>query len=271
MMKKVLLTMVVCLITTIAFAQSNYQDVVYLKNGSVIRGVIIEQVPNESLKITTTDGNLFVYKIGEVEKIAKEQIVPQTPQSVQPKSQLVQQQSPANSQPIQQEERITQWGIKGGLNMAQEITDDDATDTRTGIHIGFFVEVPINNRVSFQPELVYSMQGGSSKVKGTTITDKLDYINIPLMFKFYVMQQRLSIEAGLQFGYLISAKVSGEGMSIDADELFNEFDTSIGLGLSYKVTDKFDLSMRFNVGMTKLVDDYTNRNNVFQLGVGYRF
>ena len=87
-MKRVLLTMMVaCLMATIAFAQSDYQDVVYLKNGSIIRGIIIEQVPNESLKIETADGNLFVYKIDEVEKMTKERPVAsqrsQTPQEGQ--------------------------------------------------------------------------------------------------------------------------------------------------------------------------------------------
>lgn len=50
----------------------NYQDVVSLKNGSVIKGVIIEQVPNQSIKIQTADGSIFVYQMAEVEKISKE-------------------------------------------------------------------------------------------------------------------------------------------------------------------------------------------------------
>jgi TM2 domain-containing membrane protein YozV len=57
------------------FAQQNYQDVVYLKNGSIIRGVIIEQVPNVSIKIETKDGNVFVYEISQVEKMTKERPV----------------------------------------------------------------------------------------------------------------------------------------------------------------------------------------------------
>ncbi len=47
-------------------------DVVYLKNGSIIRGIIIEQVPNVSLKIQTSDGSIFFYKMDEIEKITKE-------------------------------------------------------------------------------------------------------------------------------------------------------------------------------------------------------
>lgn len=57
------------------------QEVVYLKNGSVIRGTIIEQVPNESLKIETNDGSIFAYKMSEVEKITKERIVTRGRQS----------------------------------------------------------------------------------------------------------------------------------------------------------------------------------------------
>jgi hypothetical protein len=64
------------LIPGINYAQSNYEDVVYLKNGSIIHGMIIEQIPNESIKIQTYDKNIFVYKLDEVAKIAKEEFKP---------------------------------------------------------------------------------------------------------------------------------------------------------------------------------------------------
>lgn len=47
-------------------------DVLYLKNGSIIKGIIIEQIPNETLKIQTRDGSIFVYNFSEVSKITKE-------------------------------------------------------------------------------------------------------------------------------------------------------------------------------------------------------
>jgi hypothetical protein len=46
-------------------------DIVYLKNGSMIKGTIIEEKINEYLKIQTSDGSIFVYKISEVESIKK--------------------------------------------------------------------------------------------------------------------------------------------------------------------------------------------------------
>lgn len=54
-------------------AQTNYEDVVYLKNGSIIHGVIIEQVPNVSIKIKSGP-NVFFYKMEEIEKFTKEEV-----------------------------------------------------------------------------------------------------------------------------------------------------------------------------------------------------
>ena len=73
-MKKYLVSILFVLVTTLAFAQSNYQDVVYLKNGNIIRGIIIEQVPNKSIKIETADRSVFLYQMDEIEKLTKEEI-----------------------------------------------------------------------------------------------------------------------------------------------------------------------------------------------------
>jgi len=82
-MKKILLlvTMAVAFLIAMspsAMAQQNMRDVVYLKNGSIIKGIIVEQVPNVSYKIKTADGSVFVYSADEVEKITKEIIQTKT-------------------------------------------------------------------------------------------------------------------------------------------------------------------------------------------------
>ena len=73
-MKKILwLGLVLFGVIQMAFSQHGPVDeVVYLKNGSIVRGVIVEQVPNKSLKIQTADGNLFVFDMDKVERITKE-------------------------------------------------------------------------------------------------------------------------------------------------------------------------------------------------------
>jgi Flp pilus assembly protein TadB len=49
-----------------------YKDVIYLKDGSILKGTIIEQIPNVSLKIQTGDGSVFFHKMENIEKITKE-------------------------------------------------------------------------------------------------------------------------------------------------------------------------------------------------------
>lgn len=80
-----LFSLLIVLSVTI-IAQQNYDDVVYLKNGSIIRGIIIEQIPNVSLKIQTKDNSVFVYNMEDVEKMTKE---PSAIQSTAPSQQVV--------------------------------------------------------------------------------------------------------------------------------------------------------------------------------------
>ncbi len=74
---RVLLFTVTCLmilfVPLTSFAQQDLQDVVYLKNGGIIRGMIIEQIPNVTIKIQTGDGSVFVYQMDEIQKITKEE------------------------------------------------------------------------------------------------------------------------------------------------------------------------------------------------------
>ena len=81
-MKQKLLTILLSFLilgnADLSYGQSACQDVVYLKNGSVIRGMVTEMIPGQTIKIQTTDGSLFVYKMEEVDKVIKESIAKKT-------------------------------------------------------------------------------------------------------------------------------------------------------------------------------------------------
>jgi len=62
------------IISVFSLSAQTFKDVVYLKNGSIIHGIIIEQVPNQTIKVQTNDGNVFVFNMAEIEKMTKEQI-----------------------------------------------------------------------------------------------------------------------------------------------------------------------------------------------------
>ncbi len=71
-MKKIYTIVLCILFTFLALAQQEYEEVIYLKNGSMIKGTIIEEVPNESIKIQTKDGSIFAYQMEEIDRIVKE-------------------------------------------------------------------------------------------------------------------------------------------------------------------------------------------------------
>ena len=75
MQRFVLLTCLTAFVMTAPALAQQMEDVVHLKNGGLIRGIIIEQIPGESLKIQTRDGSVFVYTMDEIAKISKEPVM----------------------------------------------------------------------------------------------------------------------------------------------------------------------------------------------------
>jgi len=57
---------------TCTYAQERKQDVVYLKNGTIVRGQIIEHKFAEYVKIESYGQNVWVFETSEIDKIAKE-------------------------------------------------------------------------------------------------------------------------------------------------------------------------------------------------------
>ncbi|PKB15906.1 porin family protein [Flavobacterium sp. 5] len=159
------------------------------------------------------------------------------------------------------------FGAKGGLNFASISGDNTkGSNTVTSFNFGLLSEIPISEKFSFQPELMYSGQGYSFDDN----TVALHYLNIPLMGKYYVAKG-LSVEAGPQIGFLLSAK----NEKTDVKDSFNTFDFGINFGLGYKLENGLNFGARYNLGLTNInnIDDSSskNKNGVFQLSVGYFF
>lgn len=71
-MKRIIIVFALIIGLFLSVSANELQEVLYLKNGSIIKGTIIEQVPEETVKIQTYDGSLFVYPMSDVLKITKE-------------------------------------------------------------------------------------------------------------------------------------------------------------------------------------------------------
>ncbi len=162
-----------------------------------------------------------------------------------------------------------EWGVKAGLNLAKQ-TDVTDSKFRAGFTAGAFGEYVINDYFGVQGELLYSQMGYKNEAGDIKNTFKSDYIVLPILAKFYVLEG-LSVEVGPQFGYMISAKdKQGDNDAVDLyDRVDKKFDVAAAMGLSYKINFGLDVFARYNLGLTKL--DADNKNGVISVGVGYRF
>ncbi len=158
-----------------------------------------------------------------------------------------------------------EWGAKAGLNLST-VTKVDDSKMRAGFYAGVMAEHVINDFWGIQGELLFSQMG--TKYDGTDIAEKNSYIVLPVLAKLYVAPL-LSIDLGPQFGYMISAQYDDHNVYKDVD---NKFDVSFAMGLSYKIGGRFDITGRYNLGLTKVGEgDESGKNSVLQFGVGYRF
>lgn len=191
------------------------------------------------------------------------------------------------------QEEDVRFGAKAGLNIANT-SGDGNFDSRTSFHLGVVAEIPITDKFAFQPEVLYSSQGAKFDEKfdagivstSTEVTGKNDYINIPLMAKYYVAQG-LSLQAGPQIGFLVSAKSEGEttinGVTTkfdnDTKDNLKGIDFGLNFGLGYQLDMGVFFDARYNLGLSDINDiefeagdeEFKNQNSVIQLSVGYKF
>ena len=170
------------------------------------------------------------------------------------------------------------FGAKAGVNFANinASDSDENLDAITSFHVGGTVEFSISDTFSVQPELLYSAQGTSISdvIDGLgKIELNLDYINLPIMAKYYVAEG-LSLEAGPQIGFLIKAEAEIDDVSVDIKDDFKAVDIGFNFGTGYKLENGLNFAARYNLGLSDISDDDSDskdKNSVFQLSVGYTF
>ena len=125
-----------------------------------------------------------------------------------------------------------------------------------------------------------SMQGAGAKDTDYTkdASTTLTYLNIPILANYYIIPG-LAVKAGIQPGFMLSAKYKGSekigGSWVDYDESstegYKKLDISIPFGLSYEFSD-FVIDARYNLGVSNIIDHekHSNKNSVFMLTIGYK-
>ena len=182
-----------------------------------------------------------------------------------------------------------QFGIKAGMNVSSLSSDASLSDQKSkiGFNAGVFMNAPLAENFSIQPELMYSQMGDkyNQEIAGTTYarSKNLDYITLPVMFQ-YNATPSFYLEAGPEFGLLVSAKNKFTNESTNntinessnyKDDL-NGFNVGVGLGAGYYFTPNVGLTARYVAGLTDIAKDRPSgsdsvKNNVFQVGLAYKF
>jgi len=160
------------------------------------------------------------------------------------------------------------FGIKAGANFSNFNGDIDS-DGITNFHAGAVLELNLIPTFSVQAEGLFSTQGGKYDTGLEGVKDfKLDYISVPVMAKFYLLPDRLSLMAGPQFSFLVN----------EAEEQFDAktFDLAAAGGVELKIIAGLFAQARYTIGLTDVYGDVEDvnvdaKNAVFQLSVGYFF
>ena len=160
-------------------------------------------------------------------------------------------------------------------------SDSDSWTGAFGAQGGVAAHIPFNCNLplAMWAEANVSMQGagweedwGEGLISGVT---RLWYLNLPLTAR-YQFGQGFYGEAGLQPGFLLSARDNYDGESDDWKEDFKTFDLGIPLGVGYDFENNFGLNLRvipgvININSSEWADDYTDRNFVVALRGTYTF
>jgi hypothetical protein len=167
---------------------------------------------------------------------------------------------------------------KVGVTLATISSDD--SKFKFGMAAGIEGQYQLNNWFGLSAAVMYSQQG--AKAKNYDVKVNTEYINIPVMAKFYVTKG-LSLNVGLQPGFMTKAKAKGDGLTIDVKSNCNKVDFSIPMSIAYEFENGLSFEARYATGLTNVGKDafdstssswdktFQNKNEVFMLTVGYKF
>ena len=161
-----------------------------------------------------------------------------------------------------------------------EIVDDNAK-FKFGIGAGFEGQYQINNWFGVAAGVMYQ-QKGSGIDNFDDVKINLEYIDVPIMAKFYVTKG-LSLNVGLQPSFMTKAKIDNDGTDVDVKDNCEKFEFSVPMSIAYELPQGLTFEARYVYGLTDVGKNYfekgsstydhaiKDKNCMFQITVGYKF
>lgn len=193
---------------------------------------------------------------------------------------------------------------KVGLNVSKVYFDDDEPfpgdkGARVGLTAGIGANVPQNDLLSFQAEVLFSSQGFSVHEDGNTDIDgrySLNYLKLPILAQATFGDRDLSFygNGGLSIGYLLGGRARGrwDVFNVLRDNInepleftdepnpfrIHEVDANridvgllLGGGVNFSVGHlPLFVDLRYNIGLTDYDKNRISKHRTFALTLGAR-
>ena len=181
----------------------------------------------------------------------------------------------------------TRFGLIAGPTYSRIQNAHNPSSARVSFYGGALALIPVGSEDMFylQPQLEY-LSAGEKGENGSVYAN--NYISVPIYFKAYFSEAESEFfgQLGPRFGFLISQYVKNPSRAIYAVEKFGKassLDLAISAGLGFSYKRKWEVSARFDFGVTNNLPDLlgkepgdpasnsTKRQHVLSAGISYIF
>jgi Outer membrane protein beta-barrel domain len=168
-------------------------------------------------------------------------------------------------------------GFKGGANITKIDGSSFKDKFQYGYHIGGFAEIGLGNKFGLQPEVLFNQVSTSvdsnykhvyqNVFNSNQSSVKLNYLSIPILLSYKLIGNFLSLQAGPQFGVLIS---QDKTLLQNGGDAFKKGDFSLLAGAQIKFS-AIRISGRYVIGLNN-INDIDNqdqwKSQGFQVSLG---
>jgi hypothetical protein len=182
---------VLLMLCSVAISQERI-DIIYLKNGDIRKGVIVENVLNDYIKLETSDGSLFTIKYADIQKLTKE---------AKP-AQAIKQSSTMENSNSGLMSRTTDFGITTALWLSgtvdyHKLSDNNDPKKQTGFLLKTFIDGYVAEKFSVGAYASFSPISWTGYSQGSTMFE----FGISLKARFSLNNGAQAIKPGIEFGY----------------------------------------------------------------------
>jgi len=280
----------------ICLSAVDYIDVVYTKNGDVLKGIIIENIPNDKIKVDI-NGVVVTVMYDQIIKLAKEEI--DTTSTKVTKRNAISKTVNENDSDLPFHKK---YGLLVGVNSATVKVDNSEGDDISsvwGFSFGGFATFQTSPNIIIQPELIYTGKGAKSEFYDydddydyeykETEELKFAYLEVPVLFKYAIQTGNMYITPfiGPSLSIVMSGKSSydvylyedgyeGEASGTrDIKNQMEDIDFGLNFGTDLYFSEKIFLQLKYDLGLSKIFtgsSDYVvAKNRVLSLSMGVSF